>query len=124
MLTGHNEDKKHCASSKLRGFAFFRRIKNDETCRMIHLKQPKYLNFLKNEQKTLTFLSTNPYIAKKFRQLSEDAKKSLIAYKGVKERHLGTMPFQFNSNFNLLIENDTRRICIEAIATPDYGHVS
>jgi hypothetical protein len=84
---------------------------------------PDYLDFVKNERKTLQFLASNAFISKTFNALASSA--NLCVYNlPAQDRNLKKSEFVFGCNFNILIEKDVRRIAIEAHIEPNFGKVS
>ena len=80
----------------------------------INISQPTYLNFLRNEIKTLIFLFNNTYITDSFFALSQEAKNAYYKYDNIQHKHWSKIDFDFRVNFNLEVEKDFRRIIIEA----------
>jgi hypothetical protein len=91
---------------------------------IITAKHPKYLDFLKNERKTLEFIGKNNYISSNFRELSSSAMQHLSRYKNLKDQNFAKSSFSFNCNFDIEIENDIRKIIIESILTENFSLVS
>lgn len=89
----------------------------------INKNHPTYPDFLKNELKTLEFLSS-PFIASSIYELSTSAQVISAKYLNINKRHLNNSKFEFHTNFDLVIEGKLRRIVIEATANPSYNFVT
>lgn len=84
---------------------------------------PNYLEFIKNEKKTLSFLANSTFIKKSFRELSESADLSYFNLPG-KDQVLKKHKFIFACNFDIKVENIDRRIIVEAQLLPNFRNVS
>ena len=84
---------------------------------------PNYLEFIKNEQKTLSFLKTTPFIKKAFNTLSGNAEISLYNLPK-KDKDLRRTELNFGSNFNIVVEKKVRRIAVEALVKPQFNVVT
>ena len=89
----------------------------------IHIKHPTYIEFLKNERDTLSFLSKNTTVNKLFPQLAYDAELAYYNYVGVKPADLGRKGFDFHSSFNISIEKAERRIILESKVDPNFAGI-
>jgi len=81
-----------------------------------------YLEFMKNERKTLGFLRNNSFISNNFPVISANANIALYEYEN--DRRLPVLTFKFHADFDLIIEKQQRRIVIEALARPNFAEVS
>jgi len=90
----------------------------------VHINQPKFIDFFRNELKTLQFISTNGTIISKFRQLAFSCEQTFHIYNGYKDKELEKKDFDFRTDFDITIEKATRRVVVESIVTRQYGIVS
>jgi hypothetical protein len=84
---------------------------------------PNYLDFIKNERKTLNFLANSTFIKKSFSELSDSAELSFYDLK-IKDQILRKHEFSFGCNFDIKIESNIRRIALEALILPNFSLVS
>jgi len=90
----------------------------------IHLKHPTYIDFVRNEQKTLNFLFNSTQVNTHFPKLSGNASAFFYRYKGLTDTALKKSQFEFSCNFDILVEKVSRRVVVESIVTPDFSMVS
>lgn len=90
----------------------------------INRDHPDFLKFIKNEQKSLKVLFNDPFIAKNLPELAERANTIYYEYYKIKDKNLKTLPFEFSTDFNIVIENEERKVVIETLVQPDFTHVS
>ncbi|MEZ4945513.1 MAG: hypothetical protein R2804_08305 [Cyclobacteriaceae bacterium] len=81
----------------------------------IHSKHPKYLAFVKNELRTLNFISSNASVTNKYKNLSVISKSTYEKYSNARDNVLATHDFEFGAYFDIEIEGTTRRIIVECV---------
>ena len=87
---------------------------------IINKGHPKYIKFIKKELKTLEFLCNNSFISNPFVELSRDA-YNLVNNSPNKEKHLASLPFTFQSNFEIEIQGKVKKLIIGANVTPNFS---
>ncbi len=89
----------------------------------IHLKHPTYLEFIKRERDTLSFLEKNLTVNKLFPSLSNDARNAYYNYAPLRPADLRKRGFEFNTSFDILVERAERRVVLESIVAPDFSGI-
>lgn len=91
----------------------------------INKQHPTYLEFIKNEIKSLDFLKDQPYIDSNFYQLANKANILSSGFKRFrKPSQLNNVTFEFECELELMVEKKARRVFIGTIATPKFSLVS
>lgn len=83
---------------------------------------PTYLEFIKNEKKTLKHLMDSPSIRKEFPQIAAEAEKSYYNLPP-QDKELAKANFNFKCRFNLLIERENKEVMalLEAQVGRDFS---
>src|SRR5690348_8892088 len=88
----------------------------------INKNHPKFLAFIKNERKTLNWISGNSYVNSNLRALANSARQSLLSFPK-KDVHLSHYSFTFHCNLDLWIEWQLRTTIIESEVGNDFNLV-
>jgi hypothetical protein len=86
----------------------------------VNSNQPRYVDFMKNEVRTLQFISSNGTIQSKFRPLAISCERTYQTYKGLNDRTLSKSEFIFSTSFDLQVEKKEQHVVIECKVASGY----
>lgn len=91
----------------------------------IYQEHLSYVDFIKNEIRTLNLLQGFTHLAGKLDNINSQAYQYYNIYLGKeKQNRLEQIAFEFKCNFNLIVENGVRRFFVECLVAPDFSETS